>query len=102
MNVLAKSDVNTLARYCADFVRWKKVSKVLEKKGETVDCYDKSGNVRYVQQRPEVSIERMLSKHLLDLETQFGLTPSARSRIHIEPTKEDIDPLEEVLNRNIG
>jgi len=56
MGVLGSTDRNTLARYCQLFVRWREA--------------EASG---------DVTLSIKLSAHLLKLEREFGLTPSARA-----------------------
>jgi phage terminase small subunit len=36
---------------------------------------------------------------MAQIESEFGLTPSSRSRIHMAEPTETVDPFEEYLNR---
>lgn len=89
MGVLTLIDVKALERYCRFYSRWRRAEKVIEEEGETFPIRDKkTGEISYVQQRPEVAIANQLAIRLARLEQEFGMTPSARTRIRIEPAKE--------------
>jgi len=83
MRVLTRIDSNALARYCRLWSRWRKAEKFIEEKGEVYTLKDEKGNVRCVQQFPQVSIANKLAQQLTKLEQEFGMTPSARTRIQI-------------------
>ena len=54
---------------------------------------DESGRVKYMQQWPQVAIANKLAQQLTRLEQEFGMTPSARSRIQVSnPEPAAIDP----------
>lgn len=86
MGVLAQIDENALARYCTLWARWRESEDSLARTGPTVELFDGEGNVRYVQQRPEVAIAATLSGQLTKIEAEFGMTPSSRSRIEVAPS----------------
>ena len=81
MGVLAKVDKNVLIRYCDMFARWKKCAAYIAKNGEANEII--TGKSVYRQQHPEVGIYNKLTQQLLRIEQEFGLTPSARSRISL-------------------
>ncbi len=83
LNVLAKVDVYPLARYCQMFVQWREVEDFIAKRGTVYPLKDKNGDVRCIQQFPQVSIANKLAVALLRLEQEFGLTPAARARIQL-------------------
>jgi P27 family predicted phage terminase small subunit len=85
MGVLTRIDVNALARYCRLWSRWRRAEKFIEEKGEVYTLRDEKGNVRCVQQFPQVGIANKLAQQLTRLEQEFGMTPSARTRIQITP-----------------
>lgn len=87
MRVLTTADVWTFARYCEAFARYLELRQFLASKGSASTVYpvkDADGNVRYMLEIPQAAEYRQLHKMLLALEREFGLTPSARSRIRIE------------------
>jgi P27 family predicted phage terminase small subunit len=92
---LTTADMDTFAAYCATYARWREVAAILEAGGLTFEIRAegkpnkrgevKLGPVKYVQQRPEVAIERQSLAMLCKLAGELGLTPAARTRIQVEP-----------------
>lgn len=85
MGVLTKADANALARYCRFWSRWRKAEDFIDEHGEVYPLKDDAGNVKCVQQWPQVSIAHKLAQLLTRLEQEFGLTPSARARLQMTP-----------------
>ncbi len=87
MRVLTTADVWTFARYCENFARWLELRAFLAGKGPAstvIPVKDEAGNVRYLQEIPQAREYRLLDALLRQAEREFGLTPSARSRIKVE------------------
>ena len=82
MKVLSKVDRNSLTRYCQAYSRWKKAELFLQKHGEMYPLKDDKGQVRCFMPWPQVAIAHKLGQTLTRLEQEFGLTPSARTRIN--------------------
>lgn len=76
MGILTKMDMTAFAGYCQAYARWKEAEEFLTKHGNLV----KTPN-GYWQQVPQVSIAQSNLKIMMNIAAQFGLTPSARSRI---------------------
>lgn len=76
MGILTKMDMTAFAGYCQAYARWKEAEEFLTKHGSLV----KTPN-GYWQQVPQVSIAQSNLKIMMNIAAQFGLTPSARSRI---------------------
>jgi len=85
MGVLTRADVNALSRYCRLWSRWRKAELFIDEHGEVYPLKDDAGNVKCVQQWPQVSIANKLAHQLTRLEQEFGLTPSARARLQLAP-----------------
>jgi P27 family predicted phage terminase small subunit len=85
MGVLTKADGNTLSRYCRLWSRWRKAEAFIDQHGEVYPLKDDAGNVKCVQQWPQVAIANKLAQQLTRLEQEFGLTPSARARLQLAP-----------------
>jgi P27 family predicted phage terminase small subunit len=85
MNVLTRVDGNALARYCQLWSRWKKAELFIQKHGDTYPLKNESGGIKCLMQFPQVAIAHKLSAQLTRLEQEFGMTPSARSRIQMQP-----------------
>ena len=80
LNLLTKIDDATLHGACLSYARALEAGALVKKQGLTI-ITDKG----FVIQHPAVSIERNSWAAWLRFATQFGLTPSARSSIHIKP-----------------
>ena len=69
-----------LAVYCDAWAQFQRTTKVLQQEGSTFTT--KGG---FVRQRPEVAIQRAAVDTIRQLAAEFGLSPSARSRIEVDP-----------------
>lgn len=76
--VLTNIDVDALAFYCVLFARWKKAEKMVREKGDII----KTTNGNYVQ-NPYLSIANKSILEMSRLASEFGMTPSSRSRVTI-------------------
>ena len=81
LGVLSRIDGNALARYCHLWDRWRKAEDFLLANGEVCEVRDDEGRVVSTRAWPQVDIAFRLAQALLRLEQEFGMTPSARSRI---------------------
>lgn len=81
MGVLTIADSLALQLLCETFAHWKRAQDMLSKHGDVYPIKDDNGKVKYLQQSPYVAISRNFGKALKDLLCEFGLTPSARSRV---------------------
>ena len=79
LKILTVADRNALGAYCQAFADWQKAQRVLNRKGLTF----KMPRTGYIQQRPEVAIAQKSMSLMLKFGVEFGLTPSARSRMHV-------------------
>jgi len=93
LGLLTNVDMTAFAGYCQAYARWKEAEEFISKHGTIVKT--PSG---YWQQVPQVSIAQTYLKIMNKLCEQFGLTPSARSRIVSDVGRQDaIDPMELIL-----
>jgi P27 family predicted phage terminase small subunit len=92
VKVMTRADIEALARYCDTYEWWLATRAKLKKEGDTYPILNDKGDVKYIAQRPEVSIAHKLAVQLRQLEQDFGLNPSARTGLHVEePKQEDED-----------
>lgn len=84
MGVLCRIDRNAVARYCTLWARWREAEEFIAEKGAVYARRDSEGRVKSFAQWPQVAIAEKLATQLLRLEQEFGLTPSARTRIQLE------------------
>lgn len=87
--VMTRADVEALARYCDTYEWWRAVRVKLKSEGDTYPILNDKGEIKYIAQRPEVSIAHKLAVQLRQLEQDFGLNPSARTSLHVEEQKPD-------------
>ena len=83
--VMTRADVEALARYCDTYEWWLAVRAKLKKEGDTYPILNDGGEIKYIAQRPEVSIAHKLATQLRQLEADFGLCPAARASLKVEP-----------------
>lgn len=97
LGLLTKVDRTALAAYCQAYARWREAEEILQEKGLTMEIETKSGGI-YEQQRPEVAIAHKCMKEIKDFCAEFGLSPSARSRMSL-PANDDqpADPMLKLL-----
>ena len=76
LGLLTDMDMMAFAGYCQAYARWKEAEEFLSKHGSII----KTPN-GYLQQVPQVSISQTNLKIMLKFCEQFGLTPSARTRL---------------------
>ena len=96
LGLLTKVDRAMLAAYCQAWGRHVQAEKILNQRGLTFVTPN-----GYIQQRPEVTISRKALHTAKVLAAEFGLTPSARSRIEI-PRAEPADEFSQYLNRKVA
>ena len=90
MQVLTHADVHALARYCDAYVLWIATCHFLNENGlayiiyETDEIGNETNQIRMVKKYPQADCYLKLSALLSRYEQEFGLTPSARSRITVD------------------
>lgn len=95
LNLVTNLDLHSLMRYCDCWDKFLKTKKLLDDEGFCFTIYYEQTadqiaagdpkEIRYTQQRPEVSIYFQLMKDLARFDAQFGLTPAARANLNIKP-----------------
>ena len=86
IGILTDVDMAAFASYCQAYARWKAAEEVLTERGTVMRT--PSG---YLQQVPHVSIAQTYNKIMTKLASEFGLTPSSRSRIIAGDGRQDVD-----------
>lgn len=100
LGVLSKIDRAALAAYCHAYARWFQAEEEIRKLGIVVKEPIllqglETDYVRY-KKNPAVTISETATKIMKAFLVEFGMTPSSRSRIHVEKPPEN-DPLEDFL-----
>lgn len=92
LGVLTQIDMAAFAAYCQSYARWKEAQEHINSEGSVFET-DKG----YQQQTPWVGIANTNQKLMLQAASEFGLTPSSRSRIVVSNDDSDEDEMEELL-----
>lgn len=106
LGLLTIVDGAALASHCQNWARWMQAEKIVEehfkKHGNfTIVIYDARGNEREML-LPEIGMANKYSKLVRDFSSEFGLTPSARSRINLKTPDASDDPMEGLLTGTVG
>ena len=91
MGVLTRIYGLALSRYCVIWSQWVKATQFIQQNGTTYPIKDNDGKVKCFVQFPQVAIMHKTAQALLRLEAEFGLTPSARTRLDMTIIKPSID-----------
>ena len=89
MGVLSVVDGHALSRYCRLWSRWRKAEDFIDDHGDMYPLKDEAGRTKCFQQWPQVAIAHKLALQLTRLEQEFGMTPSARTRIPVSVFREE-------------
>lgn len=94
LGLLTVVDGTALAGYCQTYARWRQAEEILQKHGLTMEIMTKGGGT-YLQQRPEVAIAQKSLQLIKAFCAEFGLTPSARSRMTLpgQKAEDEMDAL---------
>ena len=92
--VMTELDAGALSRYVVVWCRWIDAETEIKRRGPVVKT--EGGNVI---QNPFLAVANKCLLQMAQIESEFGLTPSSRSRIRMAEPAETVDPFEEYLNR---
>lgn len=97
MRVLTGADRMALELLCDVYSEYREARDVILRDGSTYEVETEQGS--YVRPRPEVAIAADAWKRVKSMLTEFGLTPSSRTRIKMgKPEEQDL--MDDFLNRN--
>lgn len=94
MGVLTDIDRTAFAAYCQSYARWKEAQEHINSEGAT---YETENGMQ--RPNPYVAICNTEQRLMMSAASEFGLTPSARSRIMAAASvnKNDVDEMEALL-----
>lgn len=92
--VMTELDAGALARYVVIWRRWLEAEAEVKRRGPVVKTV--GGNII---QNPFLAVANKCLAQMGQIESEFGLTPSSRSRIRTAAPAESSDPFEDFLNR---
>ena len=79
MRVMTEVDIDALAVYAVNFVRWREACKMVEDTGYIMQA--PSG---YPVPNPVLAIANKAQAEFMRIATEFGMTPSSRTRVKAE------------------
>ena len=92
--IMTELDANAIARFAVVWCRWVDAEAEIKKRGPVVKT-----TADNVIQNPFLAVANKCLLQMAQIESEFGLTPSSRSRIRMEMPSDTVDPFEEYLNR---
>ena len=99
LGLLTSIDRAALAGYCESWAQYKQAIEFLHRHGPVYPIKTDAGEVKYLQQVPQVGIANKALANIRSLCAEFGLTPSSRARISLPNETENEDPMAQVLRR---
>ena len=92
LGLLTEIDKNTLAAYCGAYSRWRHAEEelnVLRARGGALNALvQKTVSGNWIQQ-PLIGIANKAAADMMRYASEFGMTPVARAKLGITPSKED-------------
>jgi P27 family predicted phage terminase small subunit len=85
--LLSEVDRTMLAAYCNAISRWRKAEDIVSQSASMVF----KTPTGYVQQIPHVGIASRYLEQATKLAAEFGFTPAARARLHVQPADKPSD-----------
>jgi P27 family predicted phage terminase small subunit len=92
VGLLTKVDRAALAAYCVAYATWVNAQKQIEAIGVLVKA-----QTGFPMQSPYLAISNKAMEQMLKFLTEFGMTPSSRTRVKPTEKKERADPLEQFI-----
>lgn len=97
MRVLTIADRIALEMLASVYEEWRTANETIEKDGETQLCETQHGEK--IHSHPAVAHRSDAFRRLQSMAQEFGLTPSARSRIKGPGERKKEDPLQRLIDR---
>ena len=88
LGLLTNVDVFVLAAFCDAYSQWRHASKALRKLNPIDEEYRKVA----------ITVEKARNEMRLTA-SEFGLSPAARSRLHVSSKQDDADPFEDFMSQ---
>lgn len=74
-------DFPAFLRYINYSIEYNEMQRQIDNKNYIMIYRDEKGKARHVQILPQVTLRDRAAKHLLQLESHFGMTPASRTRV---------------------
>ena len=96
LRLLTPADLSALEGYCKSYSRWREAEQQMDKAKSTIM---KTGKTGYLQQLPQIAISQKYLKLCKEFMTEFGMTPSSRSRMTLPSDTKLDDDMADLLAR---
>lgn len=80
LKVIDSGDRAALELYCITYMRWREALKIVKRKGEGLIIMTPKG----LAEHPAARVARQCADQMHRMLAQFGLTPAARTRVHVK------------------
>ena len=94
LGLLTPLDRAALAVYCSSWALWRGACEELKTGSAVINVRDTNGNLR-PRTSPWVAVRDSAAKRMLEAAREFGMSPSARSRISVREPEQEPDPFAE-------
>lgn len=94
VNLTTALDITLLEQYCIMYAQWREMVEEVDKHGAVQET-----QTGYSQQTGYFTVAVKLAKEIRDIAKEFGLTPSARSRMRISKEQEAQDDIATALSK---
>ena len=94
LNLLTNVDITALAIYCDAYSKYIQANKEIAEKGMFVEYTNKYGATNTIE-NPAVNAAKKYAEIIRKMCSEFGLTPSARAKLTLPKTEEEVDPITE-------
>lgn len=84
LNMLHRTDLSLIAAYCVEITGYIRTSELIKIEGTIINGKNKLGE-SYAIQNPLMAVKNSYFNNAKAMATQFGLTPSARTKIAAPP-----------------
>lgn len=93
LRVLTEADAIALAQLAAYLTRWKHATAQLDRLGDVLPVKDAAGTVIGFKRSPYVAMQLEYGLMIRRMMQEFGLTPSARSRLTQTHETQDVEAI---------
>ena len=90
LGLLTDLDMAALAGFCSCYHHWVEVEKLITKEGMVISVIDSQGR-KQLRPSPYLKIADKFMALLKSFLVEFGMSPSSRTRVNVEPPKSDED-----------
>lgn len=98
LGLLSDIDLKALEVYCIIYSQWVDAIDDLRINGLMLQIRNKDGNLLSIKRSPSFDIAAQCADKLRACLSDFGMTPSSRSRVKVAPKKEEGDEFEKFMN----